>query len=158
MIGVTRRREHDSQDHNGHHHAPQTTPFKATTLSAQITLLQGKGGNIAILTGKDGILMIDDDFKDMSDALKQEIEPYGGSKSLTYIINTHWHGDHTEGNLILGKESQAAIVAHDNVRTRLLTKQEIKLFNMVSEPYPSFALPSIKYPVIPAIKIVIRIV
>ncbi len=133
-------------DADGHdHHAPQTAPFKVTTLSAQITVLQGKGGNIAIFTGKDGILMIDDGFKDMSDALKIEIEPYGGSNALTYIINTHWHGDHTEGNLLLGKTSQVAIVAHDNVRTRLLTKQEIKLFNMVSEPYPSFALPSITY-------------
>ncbi len=106
-------------------------------------MLQGKGGNIAILTGKQGLLMVDDDYKVMSDALKKQIQHYGGLDKLTYIINTHWHGDHTEGNLSLG--NHALIVAHDNVRTRLLTTREIKLFKMVSQPYPPKALPNMTY-------------
>ncbi|OMH32101.1 MBL fold metallo-hydrolase [Motiliproteus sp. MSK22-1] len=121
----------------------ESPSFKALPLTDNISMLQGRGGNLAVLSGKQGILLIDDDFKAMSDALKAELSNYGGLDKLTYIINTHWHGDHTQGNLALGDHAQ--IVAHDNVRTRLLTRQEIKLFNMVSEPYPEAALPSITY-------------
>lgn len=125
-----------------HHHA-ESKVFKTTKVTEQINLLQGKGGNIAVLSGEQGILMIDDDFKDMSPALKEALKAFGGKEKLTYIVNTHWHGDHTQGNLELGEH--APIVAHDNVRKRLMTKQEIKLFNMVSEPYPEKALPSVTY-------------
>lgn len=106
-------------------------------------MLQGKGGNIGVLTGEQGTVLIDDDYGVMSSALIQALEPFGGTEKLTYIINTHWHGDHTEGNKALGKH--APIVAHENVRQRLLTHQEIKLFGMVSEPYPAAALPSLTY-------------
>ena len=124
------------------HHA-EALSFKTIKVSDHLWMLQGKGGNIAILTGEQGLLMVDDDYKVMSDALKKEIQHYGGLDKLTYIINTHWHGDHTEGNLSLG--SHALIVAHDSVRTRLLNRQEIKLFKMVSEPYPKDALPTVTY-------------
>ena len=124
-------------------HHTDSTSFKTIPVADNIWMLQGKGGNIAVMTGEQGLLMVDDDYKVMSEALKAEIKHYGGLDKLTYIINTHWHGDHTEGNLSLGHH--AAIVAHDNVRTRLLSSQEIKLFKMVSEPYPEFALPSLTY-------------
>lgn len=124
------------------HHA-ETLTFKTIPVTDNLWMLQGKGGNIAILTGEQGILMVDDDYKVMSDALKKQIQHYGGLDKLTYIINTHWHGDHTEGNLSLGNHAQ--IIAHDSVRTRLLNSQEIKLFNMVSEPYPEEALPDVTY-------------
>ena len=124
-------------------HHTEALSFKTIKVSDNIWMLQGKGGNIAILTGNQGLLMVDDDYKVMSDALKKEIQHYGGLGKLTYIINTHWHGDHTEGNLSLG--NHALIVAHDSVRTRLLNRQEIKLFNMVSEPYPKDALPTVTY-------------
>ncbi len=118
-----------------------THSFKSIPVTEHIWMLQGKGGNIALLTSEQGLLMVDDDYKVMSEALKKQIEYFGGLDKLTYIINTHWHGDHTEGNLNFA--SHAHIVAHDNVRTRLLTSQEIKLFQMVSQPYPEEALPSI---------------
>jgi len=124
------------------HHAESKT-FSKTQVSDNIWMLQGKGGNIAVLNGDDGLLMIDDDYKVMTEALKGEIKSLGGLDKLTYLINTHWHGDHTEGNLELG--NHASIVAHDNVRTRLMTRQEVKIFNMVKEPYPEKALPSITY-------------
>jgi glyoxylase-like metal-dependent hydrolase (beta-lactamase superfamily II) len=101
------------------------------------------GGNLALLSGTDGLLLVDDDYKKLSDALKTEINKRGGLDKLTYIINTHWHADHTQGNLALGKH--AAIVAHDNVRVRLLNKGEIKLFNLKTEAYPKIALPSLTY-------------
>jgi len=124
-----------------HHGAPKS--YKSTQITDAVFMLQGKGGNIGLLKGKDGLLLIDADFKVMSVALKQEIAKHGGVDKLSYIINTHWHGDHTQGNYELGK--YAPILAHDNVRTRLLTSQEIKLFKMVTEPYPAHAVPSITY-------------
>jgi len=138
LLGSSQVQAGDKHDH----HAASPT-FKTTEVTKNITMLQGKGGNIAILKGEQGLLMIDDDYKAMSTSLMQTLETFGGKEQLAYIINTHWHGDHTEGNLALGKYSP--IIAHDNVRKRLLSAQEIKLFNMRSEPYPKHALPSITY-------------
>jgi len=124
------------------HHA-ETQSFKTTTLSPHIFMLQGKGGNIALMTGEQGLVLIDADYAEMSEALAHELEKHGGVKQVRYLINTHWHGDHTQGNKLIGQH--APIIAHDNVRSRLLTRQEVKLFNMVSEPYASHAVPSITY-------------
>ncbi|WP_197475874.1 MULTISPECIES: MBL fold metallo-hydrolase [unclassified Oleiphilus] len=77
----------------------------------------------------------------MSGGLEKTLDTFG--KPLKYILNTHWHGDHTQGNKLLGKEP--TVVAHDNVYQRLNSRQEVKLFNMVSEPYPKHALPDITY-------------
>lgn len=128
---------------NAEKHHGDSPRFKSTELTKNIFMLQGKGGNLALLKGKQGLLLIDADYKTFSEALKAELAKHGGVDKLAYLINTHWHGDHTQGNLALGKHTQ--IVAHDNVRARLLTRQEIKLFKMVSEPYPAHALPSITY-------------
>ncbi|WP_200821174.1 hypothetical protein [Oceanicoccus sp. KOV_DT_Chl] len=73
----------------------QNTTFKVTEINKSLILLQGKGGNIALSRGTDGLLIIDDDYAEMSTALKQKIDQYGGVNTLKYIINTHWHGDHT---------------------------------------------------------------
>jgi len=64
-------------------------------ITDSIFMLQGKGGNLALLKGKQGLLLIDGDYKEMSEALKSKLTKYGGIKKLIYIINTHWHGDHT---------------------------------------------------------------
>ena len=127
---------------DGDHHTP-SPKFSSSKVTDQITFLQGKGGNLALLSGDDGLLLVDDDYKEMSEALKAEINQRGGLDTLNYIINTHWHGDHTQGNLALGEH--ATIVAHDNVRVRLSVKGEIKLFNMKTEAYPRVALPSLTY-------------
>ncbi|WP_415896606.1 MBL fold metallo-hydrolase [Neptuniibacter sp. QD57_21] len=124
-------------------HHQQSPKFKVQTLTENISMLKGKGGNIGLLTGDQGLLMIDDDYRSMSPALQKTLQKFGGEDKLTYIINTHWHGDHTEGNHHFGHH--ATIIAHDNVRERLLTSQEVKLFNMKTEPYPEHALPSITY-------------
>ncbi len=126
----------------GDHHN-KSPSYKSTQLTDNIYMLQGKGGNLGLLKGKDGLLLIDADYSVMSDALKSELSKYGGMNNLNYLINTHWHGDHTQGNKALGHHAQ--IIAHDNVRARLLTTQEIKLFKMVSKPYPKHALPAITY-------------
>ena len=117
--------------------------FSSVKVTDKITMLQGKGGNIALLKGKQGLVMVDDDYQDMSAKLIKALKSFGGAKKIAYLINTHWHGDHTGGNFKLGKYTQ--IVAHKNVRARLQTEQEIKLFNMKSKPYPTHALPSVTY-------------
>lgn len=124
-------------------HHKQSPKFKTQALTENISMLRGKGGNVGILSGDQGILMIDDDYENMTPALQNALTQFGGEDKLTYIINTHWHGDHTQGNKHFGHKAQ--IVAHDNVRERLLTSQEIKLFNMKTQPYPEHALPSITY-------------
>jgi cyclase len=130
------------QAYGADHHAP-TKEFKSIPISDSVFLLRGKGGNIALIKGDQGLVMVDADYKEMSAALEVVLEGHGGVKNVTYLINTHWHGDHTQGNELVGHHAQ--IVAHDNVRARLLTRQEIKLFGMVSEPYPEHALPSLTY-------------
>lgn len=124
-------------------HHDNSPSFQSTQLTDNIFMLQGKGGNLALVKGPQGLVLIDADYKDMSSALQTALAKHGGVEKLTYLINTHWHGDHTQGNHVLGHHTQ--IIAHDNVRARLLTTQEIKLFNMVSEPYPMHALPSITF-------------
>ena len=128
---------------NADNHHKQSPTFKSIKLTDNIFMLSGKGGNLGLIKGKQGLVLIDADYKVMSGTLKTELAKHGGVKNLTYLINTHWHGDHTQGNFELGHH--APIIAHDNVRARLITAQEIKLFKMVSKPYPAHAVPSITY-------------
>lgn len=122
------------------HHA-ESKSFKVTEIKAGFYFLQGKGGNILVSKGSDGLLVVDSDYADMSPALEHALEGIGGK--LKYLVNTHWHGDHTQGNQTLGHH--ADIIAHENVRKRLNSRQEVKLFNMVSEPYPEQALPNVTF-------------
>lgn len=127
--------------HSDHQHSDNSAPFSRTKINDHLFLLQGKGGNIAVLTGPEGLLIVDSDYESMSSSLMNELKTF--QQPTKYVINTHWHGDHTGGNHLLGK--QAPIIAHHNVHQRLSQRQEIPLFNMVSEPYPATSLPSITY-------------
>jgi len=122
---------------------PSSKAYNSEQLTENIFMLKGKGGNIVLFKGDQGLLLIDDDYKKLSKELKQEIKHFAKLDTLQYLINTHWHGDHTGGNFELG--SFTKIVSHINVRKRLQTTQEVKLFNMVSKPYPAKALPSITF-------------
>ena len=88
--------------------------------------LVGPGGNIGVSVGYDGIFVIDDKFDRFSDQIIAQIQAING-QGITYVINTHYHGDHTGANGAL-KDVGAAIVAHDNVRTRMGTTFESKLW------------------------------
>ena len=82
---------------------------------------QGSGGNIGVSVGADGILIVDDQFAPLADKIKAALKTLGEGK-LKFVLNTHWHGDHTGGNVVFGPE--APIIAHDNVRKRLATEQK----------------------------------
>lgn len=118
----------------------QDVTIKVTKVSGNVYMLQGRGGNIGAIVGTDGILIIDDDYKAVSEKLRAALKDLG-SATPRYIINTHWHGDHTEGNQTFGHES--IIVAHTNVRKRL--SQVNTIFGQAVQPYESFAWPVITY-------------
>jgi len=122
-------------------HSKQDITYKKIQVSSQIIMLQGKGGNIGVITGEDGLLIIDDQYKVNVDALKKSLGKMSGLPE--FIVNTHWHGDHTGGNTLLGKT--ATIIAHTNVRKRLNSPQEIKFFNAKFDIQPKSALPVITF-------------
>lgn len=92
--------------------------LETVEIAEGIYMLQGKGGNIGVFTGPDGVLIIDDKFADTVEVVKAAIAEVSKAP-LVYVINTHHHGDHTGGNPEFGKV--ARIVAHENARARLVS-------------------------------------
>jgi len=103
----------------------------------------GMGGNTGISVGEDGVFMIDDQFAPLAPKIKNAIAKIS-DKPIRYMINTHWHYDHTGGNEGLGKDG-VVIVAHDNVRKRMSKDGFIKAFNKKVPASPSVALPVITF-------------
>lgn len=85
-------------------------------LAGNVYVMEGRGGNIGLSVGADGILMIDDQFEPLAEKIKAELTALG-SGPLRYVLNTHYHSDHTGSNAVFGAE--APIFAHHNVRKRL---------------------------------------
>ena len=96
--------------------------IKATHVRGNIYMLNGTGGNIGVSIGSDGVLIVDDKFAPLADKIRAALKEVGGGE-LKFILNTHWHGDHTGGNQVFGPE--APIIAHTNVRKRLATDQHL---------------------------------
>lgn len=91
-------------------------------VTEHIYMLQGAGGNIGVSTGEDGVFMIDDQFAPLSKKITTAIKTIT-DQPLSFLVNTHFHGDHTGGNANFEKIG-AMIVAHDNVRKRLLSNEK----------------------------------
>ena len=125
---------------NSHFPKTQDVTVKISKVNGTVYMLQGRGGNVGAFVGPDGILIVDDDYKAVTKALAAALKELGSDKPR-YVLNTHWHGDHTEGNEFFGKDS--TIVAHVNVRKRLLDPPAI--FGQKTAPYPSVALPIVTY-------------
>ncbi len=95
--------------------------IKVTKVSGDIYLLEGAGGNIAASVGEDGIVLIDDQFAPLAEKIQAALKNIGVTdKPVRFVINTHYHGDHTGGNEPFNN-SGSTIIAHDNVRKRLET-------------------------------------
>src|SRR5688572_21513835 len=90
--------------------------IKSTKVNGNVHMLQGSGGNIGVSVGTDGILIVDDQYAPLADKIKAALKTLGEGK-LKFILNTHWHGDHTGGNAAFS--SEGSIIAHTNVRKRL---------------------------------------
>jgi cyclase len=116
---------------------------KTITVAPGIYMLQGAGGNIGLAVGDDGAFLIDDQYAPLTDKVKAAVAAVT-NKPIRFVLNTHWHGDHTGGNENLGAAG-ALIVAHDNVRTRLVAGQFNEMFNRTVPPAPRAALPVITF-------------
>jgi cyclase len=87
-----------------------------TKVAGSVYMLQGAGGNIGVCAGDEGIVIVDDQFAPLASKIREALKGIS-DKPLKFVINTHFHGDHTGGNAELSKE--ATIIAHENVRKRL---------------------------------------
>ena len=116
--------------------------IKVTKVAGNVYMLEGSGGNIGVSVGPDGILIVDDQFAPLADKIKAALRTLGDGK-LKFILNTHYHGDHTGGNEIFGHD--ALIIAQTNVRKRLSTEQVSRFFKRTTPPSPKDALPVVTF-------------
>ncbi len=108
-----------------------------------VYMLVGAGGNIGLSVGDDGAFVIDDQFAPLSDKIMAAIAAVTDA-DVEFLVNTHFHGDHTGGNEAFGA-SGAVIVAHENVRARMSTDQFREIFNQPIPASPSGALPIVTF-------------
>jgi glyoxylase-like metal-dependent hydrolase (beta-lactamase superfamily II) len=131
--------------------APPAAPFidwakieiKTTDLGHNTYMLAGQGGNITVAVGTDAIIMVDSQFAPLSDKIKAAIKALS-PLPVKYLVNTHFHGDHTGGNQNFAKDG-TIIVAHDNIRVRLAAGTTAGLTGNKAAPRPAQALPTETY-------------
>jgi len=115
----------------------------AIRVNNNIYMLTGQGGNIGLFLGEDGTFIVDDQYAPLTEKILAAIKSVGGD-TPRFLINTHFHGDHTGGNENLGNAG-TLIVSHDNVRERLVNGSYIKAFGMNSPPASKAALPVLTF-------------
>lgn len=108
-----------------------------------VYMLQGAGGNIGVSAGEDGVFLVDDEFAPLTDKIKAAVASIS-EKPIRFLLNTHWHGDHTGGNENMGKGG-VLIVAHENVRKRMSVEQFLEAFGEKVPPSPKLALPLVTF-------------
>lgn len=118
-----------------------TVRIRPQRITDNIFMLTGSGGNIGLLVGSDGLLMIDDQYAPLSQKISDAIRSIS-KNSLRFIVNTHVHGDHSGGNENF-KRLGATLVAHEQVRVRMMTKQLNKQFNRTTPPRDKEAWPQV---------------
>jgi glyoxylase-like metal-dependent hydrolase (beta-lactamase superfamily II) len=118
------------------------TKIETTELASGVYMLKGAGGHIGVSVGDDGVMLIDDQVAELSDKIKFAVRQIT-EKPIVFVLNTHWHGDHTGGNENFGAEG-IWILAHDNVRTRLGADQFQALWNRTIPARPA-AMPVVTF-------------
>jgi cyclase len=116
---------------------------KAEKLAEGVHMLTGAGGNLGVSSGADGIFLVDDQYAPLTPKIKAALAAIS-DKPLRFVLNTHWHGDHTGGNENLAGTG-ALIVAHDNVRKRMSVDQFIEMFGRTVPASPALALPVVTF-------------
>lgn len=106
-------------------------------------MLRGVGGNLALASGPDGALLVDDQYAPMHEKILAAVREIT-TEPVRFVVNTHWHGDHTGGNERLGRTG-AVIVAHENVRQRMSAGQFLEVFGRQVPPAPPGALPVVTF-------------
>lgn len=117
--------------------------IKTIDLGNRTYMLEGRGGNITVAIGDDGILMVDGQFAPLSDKIKAAIKALS-PLPIKYLINTHFHNDHTGGNENFQKDG-VTVVAHDNIRVRLAAGTTAVTGKVYAAPAPPEALPKRTY-------------
>ena len=117
--------------------------IKTTDLGNTTYMLAGQGGNITVAVGSDGIIMVDGQFAPLSDKIKAAINSVS-PLPIKFLINTHYHGDHTGGNENFVKDG-VVIVGHDNIRVRLAAGTANAVTGNRSPPRPAEAWPTRTY-------------
>ena len=117
--------------------------IKTNKVSDNFYTLDGQGGTIGVLTGPDGVLMVDAQFAPLSDKIAASVKQLSGGQSIKYLINTHVHGDHTGGNENFGKMG-ATIIARPELRNRLMHPNP-GANGQPSTPMAAAGLPRINY-------------
>lgn len=120
-----------------------TVQIRTTPLNRGVYLLQGAGGNIGLAVGDDAVFVVDDQFAPLTPKILAAIAAVT-PKPAQFVLNTHWHFDHTGGNENLGKAG-ALLVAHENVRRRMSMGQFIAAVNREEPPAPRGALPVVTF-------------
>jgi glyoxylase-like metal-dependent hydrolase (beta-lactamase superfamily II) len=115
-------------------------PINVHTLRGSVAVLEGSGGNIAVLTGPEGKLLVDAGITASRPRIMEALGALG-SQPVKHLINTHWHFDHADGNEWLNQEG-AVILAHDNTRKHLMAAQRVDDWNFDFPPSPPEALPA----------------
>jgi glyoxylase-like metal-dependent hydrolase (beta-lactamase superfamily II) len=117
--------------------------IRVERIAPGVAVLFGAGGNIGLSYGEDGNVVVDDQFAPLTDKILAAVATIDPDP-VRFVLNTHWHFDHTGGNEALGKRG-AVIIAHDNVRRRMSTEQFIAAMNQKIEPSPKDALPVVTF-------------
>ena len=120
-----------------------TIQVRAQHLAGGVHMLRGAGGNIGVVVGDDAVFVVDDQYAPLTPKILAAIRAIT-PQPVRFVLNTHWHFDHTGGNENMGKAG-ALLVAHDNVRRRMSTEQFIEALNRKEPAAPRGALPVVTF-------------
>lgn len=118
--------------------------IETSDLGDGLYMLEGRGGNIGLSVGEDGVFMIDDQFAPLTDRIEAAIAEVAGAGDVRFIVNTHYHADHTGGNETLAGRG-ATVFAHENVRARLMEPQISTLSGETGEAAAPGAWPTVTF-------------
>ncbi len=124
-------------------HHWKNVQYQTIQVRENIYAMMAEGGNLAVFIGEEGTFLIDDQFAPLTEKILFEIKKIGGD-TPRFLVNTHWHFDHTGGNQNLGRAG-TLIFAHDNVRALLSEDNRIQAFNKEIPASPREALPVITF-------------